>query len=51
MITEKWKRAIQPIHTHTIVHSSAIYYQNLNVIHKSSKKVINDQKCKKKFNT
>ena len=25
---------------HKIVHSSAMYYQNLNVIHKSSKKLL-----------
>ena len=34
-----------PNHTHKIVHSSAIYYQNLIVIHESSKKFINNQKC------
>ena len=28
-----------PNHTHKIVHSSAMYYQNLIVIHESSKKL------------
>ena len=35
-------------HTHKIVHSSDMYYQNLNVIHEPSK---NDEKCKMYFNT
>ena len=40
------------INTHKIVHSSAMYYHNLNVIRKCSKKVINNQKCKNfVFNT
>ena len=29
-----------PNYTHQIVHSSAMYYQNLNVTHKSSKKLL-----------
>ena len=34
IITEKWNTAIcHQISTHKIVHSSAMYYQNLNVIH------------------
>ena len=32
--------------THTIAHSSAMYYQNVNVIQESCKKFNNDQKCK-----
>ena len=34
----KWKTAMPPNYTHEIVHSSAMYYQHLNVIRKSSKK-------------
>ena len=33
-------RAMPPNHTHKILHSSAMYYKNLNVIHKSNKKVL-----------
>ena len=40
--SEKWQRAMPPNHTHEIVHS-AMYHQNLIVIHESSKKF--DQKC------
>ena len=29
-----------PNQTHKIVYSSAMYYKNLNVIHKSSKKLL-----------
>ena len=38
-------------HTHTIVHSSAMYYQNLNVIHKSSKKLLKIKSVMFLFNT
>ena len=36
-------------HTYAIVHSSAMYYQNLNVIHKSSKKLLTIKCVKKKI--
>ena len=38
-----------PNFAHNIVHSSAIYYQNLIIIHESSKKVIKDEKIAKVF--
>ena len=40
MITEQWKRVILRNHTHQIVHSSAMYYQNLFIIHECSKKLL-----------
>ena len=40
IITEKWKTAMPPNRTHKILHSSAMYYQNLNVIRESSKKLL-----------
>ena len=51
MITEKWKRAMPPNHTLKIVHSSAMYYQNLIVIHESSKKLLTIKSVKIFFNT
>ena len=37
-----------PNHTHKIVHPSAMYYQNLNVIHKYGKKLLAIKSKKKK---
>ena len=37
-------------HTHKIVHSSAMYYQNLNAIHKSSKKLLTIKIMKSVYN-
>ena len=50
-ITEKWKRAMPPNHTLKIVRSSAMYYQNLIVIHESSKKLLTIKSVKCFFNT
>ena len=36
-------------HTHKIVHSSAMYYQNLNVIHEPSKKLLTMKSVKCPF--
>ena len=44
MITEQWKRVMQHNQTHTIVHSSAMYYQKLIIIHECSKQVFKDEK-------
>ena len=38
-------------HTHKIVHSSAMCYKNLIVIHESSKKLLTIKNEKKKINT
>ena len=38
-------------HTHKIVHSSAMYYQNLNVIHEPSKKLLTMKSVRKKILT
>ena len=38
-------------HTHKILHSSAIYKQNLNKIHEPSKKLLTMKSVKKKINT
>ena len=47
---KKWKTPVcLQNYTHTIVHSSAMHYQIFNVIHKPSKTVINNEKCKKFF--
>ena len=39
-ITEQWKRVMLHNHTHKIIHSSAMYYQNLIIIHECSKKLL-----------
>ena len=39
------------IYTHKIVHSSAMYYHNLNVIRKCSKKLLTIKSVKVFFNT
>ena len=36
---------------HNIVHSSAVYYQNLIIIHECSKKLLKMKNCKNKINT
>ena len=41
-MTEKWNTVMPPNYPHKIVHSSALYYQNLKVICEPSKKIIND---------
>ena len=38
-----------PNFAHKIVHSSAMYYQNLIIIHESSKKLLKMKNSKKKF--
>ena len=40
MITEQWKRVMLHNQTHKIVHSSAMYYQIMIIIHECSKKLI-----------
>ena len=45
--TQLWHQ----IHTHKIVHSSAMYYHNLNVIRKGSKKLLTIKTSKSIFNT
>ena len=40
-----------PNYTHKIVHSSAMYYHNLNVIRKGSKKLLTIKISKSFFNT
>ena len=40
MITEQWKRVMIHNQTNQIVHSSAMYYQNLIIIHECSKKLL-----------
>ena len=40
MITEQWKRVMLHNQTHKIVHSSAMYYQTLIIIHECSKKLL-----------
>ena len=44
MITKQQKRVMLHNQTHKIVHSSAIYYQNLIIIHECSKKLFKDEK-------
>ena len=39
------------IYTHKIVHSSAMHYQNLIIIHECSKKLLKMKTATKKFNT
>ena len=40
IITEKLKTKMPPNHSHKIVHSAAIDYQNLNVIHESTEELL-----------
>ena len=40
MITVQWKRVMLHNQIHKIVHSSAMYYQNLIIIHECSKKLL-----------
>ena len=48
MITEQWKRVMLQNQTHQIVQSSAMYYQNLIIIHECSKKVLKMKNSKLK---
>ena len=43
--TQLWHQ----VYTHKIVHSSAMYYHNLNVIHKFSKKLFTIKSVKSFF--
>ena len=45
--TQLWHQ----MYTHKIVHSSAMYYHNLNVIRKGSKKLLTIKNNKSFFNT
>ena len=49
MITEQWKRVMLHNQTHKIVHSSAMYYQNLIIIHECSKKLLKMKNSKSSF--
>ena len=40
IITEQWNTVMTPNFAHKIVHSSAMYYQNLIMIHECSKKLL-----------
>ena len=50
VITEQWKRVMLHNQTHKIVHSSAMYYQNLIIIHECSKRLVK-MKNSQSFNT
>ena len=47
IITEQWNTVMTPNFAHKIVHSSAMYYQNLIMIHECSKKLLKmkNSKC------
>ena len=49
IITEQWKRGMLHNQTHQIVHSSAMYYQNLIIIHEWSKKLLKMKNSKSVF--
>ena len=51
IITEQWNTVMTPNFAHKIVHSSAMYYQNLIMIHECSKKLLKMKKAKVFFNT
>ena len=49
IITEQWNTVMTPNFAHKIVHSSAMYYQNLIIIHESSKKLLKMKNSKSVF--
>ena len=49
IITEQWNTVMTPNFAHKIVHSSAMYYQNLIIIHESSKKLLKMKNSKSFF--
>ena len=51
IITEQWNTVMTPNFAHKIVHSSAMYYQNLIIIHECSKKLLKMKNSKSFFNT
>ena len=51
IITEQWNTVMTPNFAHKIVHSSAMYYQNLSIIHECSKKLLKMKYSKSFFLT
>ena len=51
IITEQWNTVMTPNFAHKIVHSSAMYYQNLIMIHECSKKLLKMKNIKTFFLT
>ena len=51
IITEQWNTVMTPNFAHKIVHSSAMYYQNLIMIHECSKKLLKMKNSKSFFFT
>ena len=51
IITEQWNTVMTPNFAHKIVHSSAMYYQNLIIIHECSKKLLKMKNSKSFLNT
>ena len=49
IITEQWNTVMTPNFAHKIVHSSAMYCQNLIMIHECSKKLLKMKNSKKFF--
>ena len=49
IITEQWNIVMTPKFAHKIVHSSAMYYQNLIIIHECSKKLLKMKNSKSFF--